>query len=385
LNRPRPLLIVVVALSLFTAVFAWRQVSDSPGTTQPQAGGATTTAPGTSTTVDTETTTTAAISTRIGYLVSRPGALLSPEPGATGRAIAGGIVFPIVAEASEGYRVIDSCNRPGWLPAADVIEGQVPVDRTPGLFDHAVFVIDPGHGLPDLGAVGPTRLFESVANLDISALLVDLLTRSNDIDWTTGAITPGAAIPAAAVTVLTRAPNGPNGGDYELSLSYRAEIANSMGATAIVSIHNNSSPSRSLDHPGSESYVSHLDPESARLGGLITQELRTELARFEASWMGHSGSGVRSRMGSTGGDYYTLIDEADVTAVIVEGAFISNPTEEALLRTDEFKQAYANAVYRALVRWVTTDDDPIPAPTPEAWPGPGGPGRDWTQCVVPGA
>ncbi len=382
MNRPQPGIIIVVALSLFAALFLWRQSASSTDTTLPTAEGTTAT---TATTTLDSTTTTQQISTRVGYLVSRAGAVLSPEPGTSGRAIAGGIVFPIMGTTTDGFQVLDSCNRPGWLATSDVIQGEVPIDRTSGRFDHAVFVIDPGHGLPDLGAVGPTRLFEAVANIDISARLLDLLTTSNDIDWATGGITAGSAVPAAGVAILTRSPEGPNGGDYELSLSYRAEIANSMGATAIVSIHNNSSPSRQLDHPGSESYVSHLDPESARLGGLITQELRSELAKFEADWMGHSGSGVRSRLGSTGGDYYTLIDEADMTAVIVEGAFVSNRTEEDLLRTDEFKQAYADAVYRAMVRWITTDDDPIPAPTPEAWPGPGGLGRDWTQCVVPGA
>jgi N-acetylmuramoyl-L-alanine amidase len=385
MNQTRPIAVIGLAVLLFAAVFGLRAATSGPGTTSPSAtdttvGGSTTTSPGGSP----GTTEPDRVLTRIGYLLSREGTVLAPEPGAPGRAIAGGIVFPIVSETAGGYQVLDSCNRPGWVAADDVIPGEVPVDRDPGRFDHAVFVIDPGHGLPDLGAVGPTRLFESVANLAISQRLFERLTNSHDIDWATGRVTPGPTVPAAAVVVLTRSPDGPNGGDYELSLTYRSEIANSMGATALVSIHNNSSPSLNLDHPGSESYVSHLDPESARLGGLVTDELRREFARFEADWVGHSGSGVRSRIGSTGGDFYTLIDEADMPAVIVEGAFISNPSEEALLRTTEFQQAYADAVYRALIRWVTTDDNPIPAPTPEPWPGPGGLGRDWTQCVVPG-
>ena len=125
--------------------------------------------------------------------------------------------------------------------------------------------------------------------------------------------------------------------------------------------------------------------ESARLGGLIVDELRKGLGRFEADWVGGVGNGLRSRHGSTGGDYYTVLDEADGVAVIVEGAYISNPSEEALIATDEFQQAYAEAVYRALVRWITTPDDPLPRPEPEPYPGPGGPGRNWDNCVVPPA
>jgi N-acetylmuramoyl-L-alanine amidase len=71
-----------------------------------------------------------------------------------------------------------------------------------------------------------------------------------------------------------------------------------------------------------------------------------------------------------------------VPAVIVEGAYISNPSEEALIITDSFRQAYAEGVYRALVRFVTTDDDPIPAPDPELFDVEAPP-RSMDDCVVP--
>ena len=43
-------------------------------------------------------------------------------------------------------------------------------------------------------------------------------------------------------------------------------------------------------------------------------------------------------------------------AVLVEGIYISEPEEEALLATAEFRQAYAEAVYRGVVRFLTTTD-----------------------------
>jgi N-acetylmuramoyl-L-alanine amidase len=41
--------------------------------------------------------------------------------------------------------------------------------------DQSVFVIDPGHGCPDWGGVGPNGLAESEVNVDVSARILDLL------------------------------------------------------------------------------------------------------------------------------------------------------------------------------------------------------------------
>ena len=42
--------------------------------------------------------------------------------------------------------------------------------------------------------------------------------------------------------------------------------------------------------------------------------------------------------------------------MIVEGVYISEPDEEELLASGEFRQAYAEAVYRGVVRFLTTAD-----------------------------
>jgi len=89
-----------------------------------------------------------------------------------------------------------------------------------------------------------------------------------------------------------------------------------------------------------------------------------------------------ARIGSDGGDYYTLIEVAEVPSAIVEGLYISNPTEEALAQTTTFRQTYAEAVYRGLVRFVTTAENPIPQVETQNF-SPGGPGRSLDDCVVP--
>jgi N-acetylmuramoyl-L-alanine amidase len=366
LRSSRLVAVVVVIVLLFGGVFAWRlradrevAVAGNPSSTlAPDAGDA-----------------------MVGYLVTAAGAMLSESVGGQGRTVASGIVFPVTAAGSNGFQVFDSCNRPGWVGADGVEPGLVPIERNRRL-EESVFVIDPGHGLPDLGAVGPSGLTEAEVNIDVSARLAELLRSPHDIDWATGAVTPGTTVPSVAAAILTRAPDGPNGGDYEVGLTFRAMLGNAVDATALVSIHHNTEPTRNLEHPGSSAFVSAANPESPRLGGLIVDELRTAFSRFEADWVGGKGEGLNIRVGADGDDYYTILKQSEHPAVIVEGAYISNPSEEALIMTDAFRQAYAEGVYRALVRFVTTDDYPIPAPEPELFDVEAPP-RSMDDCVVP--
>jgi N-acetylmuramoyl-L-alanine amidase len=371
-SRGHPILIVMIVVSALTALLVWRDDDSAPAATTTSSPSSNSPAP----------TDPAEPERRVGYVISRPGALYSTSPGTAGTPVAGNVVFAVVGEEAGGFRVLDVCNREGWLAAHQVTPGEVLVERSG--FADAAFVIDPGHGFPDLGAVGPTRLLETEVNLDVSERIAALLRSPRNIDWATGAVTAGNQIPAADTVVLTRAANGPNDGDYEAGLTFRATLGNTIRADAIVSIHHNSGGAVALEQPGAEAYVSNFDPESQRLGGLIVDELRRSFARYDIEWTGASGEGVFARIGTDGEDYYTLLEVAEVPAAIVEAAYISNPAEEALAWTEGFRQEYANAVYRALVRFITTEDDPIPKPEVQTIQ-PGGPSRSFESCVVPPA
>ena len=368
LRSPRLVAVVVIVVGVFVGVLAWRLTG--PDLPTAAAGD-----PGTGAVV------TPIEEGTVGYVITRAGASLSDDPAGASTPVGAGMIFPVTAETDNQFQIMDNCNRPGWIGAGDVDAGRVPTERN-GTMDRSVFVIDPGHGFPDLGAVGPSGLTEAEVNIDVSARIAALLDDSHDIDWATGAVGPGDTVPAAAAALLTRYPDGPNDGDYELGLTFRAALANAVDATALVSIHHNTEPTRDLDQPGSSAFVSVTNPESPRLGGLIVEELRSSLARFDADWVGGRGNGLDSRVSSDGEDYYTILELAEVPAAIVEGAYISNESEEALIMTDAFRQAYAEAVYRALVRFVTTDDYPIPAPDPELYDV-DAPPRSMDDCVVP--
>jgi N-acetylmuramoyl-L-alanine amidase len=313
-------------------------------------------------------------------VVSGPGASLAPAPGDTGQAIGENMTFPVTGQSAGGFEIIDNCNRPAWVSVDGVRPGVVPESR-PADMTGAVFVIDPGHGAPDLGAVGPSGLTEAEVNIDVSSRLIEMLSSSWDIDWESGAVTPGEIYQPAAVAVATRSSDGPNGGDYELGLTFRAELGNAVEATALVSIHHNTESTADTEGPGTSAFVSANNDESPRLGGLLVEEVRRSLEGFEADWVGGN-TDLTARVEEDGDDYYTLLAVSRVPSAIIEGAYISNPSEEALIMTDAFRQAYAEGVYRALVRFTTTDDYPIPAPEPELYQVEAPP-RSMDDCITP--
>jgi N-acetylmuramoyl-L-alanine amidase len=362
LRTTRLIAVTVIVLGLFGGIFAWRLLAEP----SPIAGPAATLATG-------ETG-------RVGFVVTGEAAALSPELQSTGNPIAQGMVLPVIGEATGAYEVLDNCNRPGWVAEDTVEPGVVPTERSDDMAG-SVFVIDPGHGAPDLGALGPSGLTEAEVNIDVSSRVIELLSTSRDIDWVSGSVTPGTTYHAAAVAVSTRPSDGPNGGDYELGLTFRAELGNAVDATALVSVHHNTQPTTHTEGPGTSAFVSVANDESPRLGGLLVEEVRRSLAAFEAEWVG-GGSDLVSRVDENGDDYYSILARSEVPAAIIEGAYISNPSEEELIKTDDFRRAYAEGVYRALVRFVLTDDYPIPEPEPELFD-PNAPPRSMDDCVTP--
>ena len=256
--------------------------------------------------------------------------------------------------------VTTNCNDTAWVKAEEVVV--VPPSNQQALgngFDvsDAVVVLDAGHGDRDWGGVGPSGLSEKSVNLDIANRVSTLLTEDHNVDWESGAVTAGTAVPAFRDVILTRDDDGPNDGDFEANLAYRVGLANAAAADAFISIHNNTVPRVDSDIPGSEVFNSSAAEGSDRLAGIIYEELLLSFSSFTADWSGGEIPGARSRLDpDTDEDYYGLLRRATVPAVIVEGVYISEPEEEALLATEEFRQAYAEAVYRGVVRFLTTDD-----------------------------
>lgn len=296
-----------------------------------------------------------------------------------------GLVFPVTGRSGDFLEVLTPCNDINWVETSEVAFSPATSVQLIGAgfdFADAVIVLDPGHGGPNFGATGPSGLREKAVNLDIARRTRDILSTPHTINWVTGEVLDGSLIPAAGQVWVTRS-EGPEGADIESGLTFRTSLANALNAHALISIHNNASPDGPYEGPGSEVYHQYLDDDSKRLAGLLVEEMRRGFARFEADWVGALDAGAKFRVRENGDEVYGILKRSEVPAVIAEGVYISNPSEDALLGTPEFRQAYADAVYRALVRFVTTNDagSGFTEPPPyRATPSSGGP---QSNCKVP--
>lgn len=185
----------------------------------------------------------------------------------------------------------------------------------PSLRAHVV-AIDAGHGGRDPGAIGPTGLQEKDVVLDIAQRVRELLVR------------------AGVRVVMTRET------DTYVDLPDRPRTAKQQGASVFVSIHANASTRSAV--AGSETY--YLSPQSLVLAQLIQEEL--------GRVPGLANRGVRTAN-------FLVLREADMPAVLVEVAYLSNADEEARLRQAAFRQRLAEAVGRAVQRFLAVF--PVPA------------------------
>jgi N-acetylmuramoyl-L-alanine amidase len=324
-------------------------------------------------------------------IVAEGGADLVEGPG--GRAYVrarSGLVFGAEGWDGEWIQVVTTCDEVSWVHRSEVAAvAQADIAEVPMELSEAVIVIDPGHGGPNkIGAVSPDgSMLEKDVNVDIARRTRDLFEQSHDVDWESGVLYEGSAIPAAGRVVVTRPGEGTDA-DYEAGLIYRARLANALGAHVLVSIHNNAGWEIRLDRPGSEAYYQSQEPltaESRRLASILVEEFQRSFATFGAEWVGARFVGAKSRLSPRNEDsqLYGILRRTEMPAVIAEGAYLSNPTEAALLATAEFRQAYAEAVYRGVVRFLTTNDRGGASEDPEVWAAGAGSGDATESCEVP--
>jgi N-acetylmuramoyl-L-alanine amidase len=240
-----------------------------------------------------------------------------------------------------------------------------PVEQ-PGI--HTI-VIDPGHGGKEVGAIGPGGLMEKDATLTICRKLADALEAK-----------------LHARVVLTRTD------DSVVSLDQRTAIANQYHADLFLSVHMNAAVVRGAK--GSEVYFLSLEAsdelakkaaetENANataqrapandlkliLWDLAQQEYLQESSRFAQNIQEEMNRvhGITNR-GVKQAPFKVLVG-ATMPAALVEVAFITNPTEEAKIKSDEFQKTVVDALTTAVERYKTDYETRIglvrpPAPAP---------------------
>lgn len=171
-------------------------------------------------------------------------------------------------------------------------------------------IIDAGHGGKDSGAVGPTGLKEKDVNLATALLLKTELEKYG------------------AQVILTRST------DIFLELADRTAIANASDGDAFISIH---ADSFSATSNGSTTYynstVNFNGPRSKSLGDQVQKNMISSLNTYNR--------GVKEQ-----NFYVNRMNQ--LPSILVELAFISNPKEEALLKSTEFRRSAAVGITKGL-------------------------------------
>jgi N-acetylmuramoyl-L-alanine amidase len=216
-----------------------------------------------------------------------------------------------------------------------------------------VVVIDPGHGGDNLGSIGPSGYTEKQANLEIARRLKDRL-ESEGLE-----------------VFLTR------NEDVFLTLERRTEIANSVEADMFISVHANGY--RGNEARGFEVYflspaltedersVAAMENAGADLSTYIASGSGDEVAFIlwdaaqnefivESSDLAQFVNEEMSlrldipNRGVKQADFVVLTG-AYLPAILVETAFITNHTEERLLRDEAFQQSVAEAMAAGVLRF----------------------------------
>lgn len=241
------------------------------------------------------------------------------------------------------------------MPAAAVTEPAAaphalprPID--PGLFQLAIrkIIIDPGHGGADPGAREPRGLTEKEVTLDVGRRVAALL-KEHDFD-----------------VALTREK------DETLSLQQRVAFANAREGDLFLSIHVNSIPVP--ERRGVETYYLGPtdDPRAAGLARTENSDSGYSLADFrrllEGVYAGVQEEESRRLADSLQAGLYRSLRPANpaledrgvktapfvvlvgtrMPGILAEVSCISNPEEARLLKTAEYRQKIAEALFAGL-------------------------------------
>lgn len=214
-------------------------------------------------------------------------------------------------------------------------------------------VIDPGHGGHDTGTIGPTGLEEKEVVLDVGLKLRKLLEQNT-----------------ACEVIMTRSD------DTFIPLEERTAIANEKSADLFLSIHANAS--RDETARGIETYylnftsspdaleVAARENASSQEAVHQLQDLIKKIALTEkiqesqdfAKQVQHEiytrvtkASGAQRDRGIRKAPFVVLIG-ANMPSVLAEISFLTNPTDERLLRRSEYREKIAYALYEGILDYV---------------------------------
>ncbi len=261
-------------------------------------------------------------------------------------------VFKLKEFQEKPYRIVVDIVLPDAARQESEAREQVKITRK-----DRIVVIDPGHGGEAVGAVGRRGTYEKDVVLAIGRKLRKALNGR-----------PGYR------AFLTR------DGDYYVPFRKRLMIAREYGADIFVSIHADAARSRSasgssvycLSTGGASSAAARILARNENLadavggvpageGGDASDPIILDMFQTRAINQSRTfGGGLLQHLERVNRLKFATIQEApfivlnlpDIPSVLRETAYISNPKEELLLRSDRFQQRIAESIARSIVEFL---------------------------------
>ena len=181
-------------------------------------------------------------------------------------------------------------------------------------------VIDAGHGGSDAGAIGASGTEEAGLNLKIALRL--------KADLEAG----------GATVIMTRSDKNAIAPTKEGDMEKRREIISTSGQDVTISIHQNHYEDESVSGP--QVFYAPGSVKGKQLAADIQARLNSDLA-------------IKSPRTETEGNYY-ITKSGSAPCVIVECGFISNPTEEKLLKKDTYQIMLVKAIVEGYADFMNT-------------------------------
>jgi N-acetylmuramoyl-L-alanine amidase len=220
-------------------------------------------------------------------------------------------------------------------------------------------VIDPGHGGHDTGTIGASGLREKDLTLDLARRLRAYIKRRYpDIE-----------------VVLTR------DSDHYVALEERIAIANSRRADLFISIHANASPSRiasgvetffvspdraEAEQPSKSAVPAQVKEAASNASANVERVVASvqavgriaasrDLARYIQAGLVNGIGAASPRAGINRGVKhapFAVLVGATMPSVLAEVSFVSNPRDENLLQTSQFRERIAASLFAGLSSYI---------------------------------
>ena len=302
-------------------------------------------------------------------LIAQHAALSVPgTSGAQAPAPSIGLPLPIPVPAAPQSTAVLAANAPAPMPApapahkvASAPPPPDPATTAKRATDRLIIVaLDPGHGGEDPGAIGPNGTREKDVVLKVAHLLRDRINATSI-----------GGNPMRAY--LTR------DGDYFVPLGTRVQKAQRVQADLFVSIHADAftTPAASgasvfaLSQGGASSsaarWLANKENQADLVGGLNVRakDQHVQRAMLDMSTTAQINDSLKLGsvlLGEIGGMAklhkprveqagFAVLKAPDIPSVLVETAFISNPDEEAKLRSSAYQEQLADALMRGIKRY----------------------------------